>query len=98
MRNQTYKSPSHNSVITHVHTSIYGCLGPIYSMGCPRKIQIWKSGGSGRLMRMNIVTVMWNEGWWNKMEFELYEAGCFLKVGVIKERWMTTATRVLKRT
>ena len=75
MRNQTHKSPSYNPVITHVHTSIYGCLIPVYSIGCPRKIQIWESGRSGRWMWVNEDIVMWDRGWGNKMEFEFHEPG-----------------------
>jgi hypothetical protein len=73
---------------------MYGCLIPIYSIGCPRKIQIWESGRSGRWMWVNEDIVMRDGGWGNKMEFEFYEPSCFLNVGVMKERWITTATRV----
>jgi hypothetical protein len=37
---------------------------------------------------------MWDGGNSDKMEFELYETGCFLKVGVVEERWIASATRI----
>jgi len=43
------KSPSHNSVVAHVYTSVYGGLVPMYSIGCPSKIQIRKPCGLRRL-------------------------------------------------
>jgi hypothetical protein len=39
---------------------------------------------------------MWDGGNRDKMEFEFYEAGCFLKVGVVEERWIASATGVAR--
>jgi hypothetical protein len=94
MRNQTHKSPSHNPVIAHAHTSLYGGLIPINSIRCPGEIQIGESGGSQRFTRGNEGIAMWDGGNSDKMEFELYETGCFLKVGVVEERWIASATRI----
>jgi hypothetical protein len=57
----------------------------VYSIGCPGEVQIGKFGRSGRLMRVNEDIVMWDGCDGNKMKLELYQAGCFLKIGVIKE-------------
>jgi hypothetical protein len=46
MRNQTHKSPSHDPIVAHAHTSLYGCLDPINSIRCPGEIQIGEFGGS----------------------------------------------------
>jgi hypothetical protein len=94
MRNQTHKSPSHNPIVAHAHTSLYGCLVPINSIRCPGEIQIRESGGSRRSMRGNEDIVMWGGGHWDQMEFELHEAGRFLNVGVVKERRIMSATRI----
>ena len=45
-------------------------------------------------MWVNVDIVMLNGGRGNDFEFNLHEAGCFFNVGVIKERWITTAMRV----
>jgi len=92
--NQTHKSPSHNRIIAHTHTSHYSCLIPISSIRYPGEIQIGESGGSQRFKWGNGDIVMWDGGNGDKMEFELHEAGHFLKVGVIEERWITSATRI----
>jgi len=96
MQNQTHKSPSHDSIIAHAHTSLHNCLIPINSIRCPGEIQIGEFGGSRRLTRRNEDIVVWDGGNWDKVEFEFYEAGCFLKAGVVKERWITSATRVAR--
>jgi hypothetical protein len=94
--NQTHKSPSDNPIVAHTHTSHYGCLVPISSIRYPGEIQIGESGGSRRFKRGNEDIVMWDGGNGDKMEFELHEACHFLKVGVIKERWITSATRIAR--
>jgi hypothetical protein len=38
--------------------------------------------------------VMVDGGYWNEMEFELYQASCLMEVAVTKERWVTPATRI----
>jgi len=88
------KSPSHNSVVAHVYASVYGGLVPMYSVGCPGKIQIRESCGLRRLTWTDRHVVMRDGGGWNKMELEFYEAGCLLEVAVIKEGWITVTMRI----
>jgi hypothetical protein len=57
----------------------------MYPVSCPRKIQIWKLGIFRCFVAMDEHFVMADGGYWNEIEFELYQASCLMEVAVTKE-------------
>jgi hypothetical protein len=95
MGEPTYKTPSHNSIITHIYASIYIHLHIlVYPNGCSREILIGKSDGSRRPMSVDKEVATWNGGDGDKMMFGLDELRHFLEVRAIEDGGLMRAMNI----